>query len=69
MIMSGYKVGAFEALEWAWHMLRGCKGKPGGLDDARLAIQMVLSEMGRGEEVKFRDKFPEDFILSTVNHQ
>ncbi len=50
-------------------MLRGCKGKPGGLDDARLAIQMVLSEMGRGEEVKFRDKFPEDFILSTVNHQ
>ena len=50
-------------------MLRGCKGNPGGLDDARLAIQMVLAEMGRGEEVKFRDKFPEDFILSTVNHQ
>ena len=48
-------------------MLRGCKGKPGGLDDARLAIRMVLSEMGRGEEIQFREKFPEDFIFSTVN--
>jgi len=59
--MSGYEVGAFEALEWTWHMLRGCKGRPGGLDDARLKIKMVRLEMGCGQEVKFREKFPQDF--------
>jgi hypothetical protein len=51
--MSGYEVGAFEALEWAWHMLREHRGDPTGVEDARLEILSVLSEMGEGYEVDF----------------
>lgn len=51
--MSRYEVGAFEALEWAWHMLREHRGDPAGVDDARRRILCVLSEMGEGREVDF----------------
>lgn len=54
--MTGYRVGAFEALEWAWHMMRGYKDKHRGLDMARLAILGVLEDMGRGEEINFGEK-------------
>jgi len=51
-------MGAFEALQWAWHMLRNYKDSPGGVDDARQAIQQVLANMGRGDEVNFREETP-----------
>ncbi|MFB0558856.1 MAG: hypothetical protein ACETVY_07055 [Candidatus Bathyarchaeia archaeon] len=54
--MSGYRVGAFEALEWTWYMLRSYRGRPSGIDEARRAIQDVLMNMGRGDEVDFGDK-------------
>jgi len=53
--MSGYAVGAFEALEWAWHMLREHRGDPAGVDDARRRILCILSEMGEGREVNFEE--------------
>lgn len=53
--MSRYEVGAFEALEWAWHMLREHRGDPAGVDDARRRILCVLSEMGEGREVDFEE--------------
>ena len=56
--MSNYQMGAFEALQWAWHMLRNYKDSPGGVDDARQAIQQVLANMGRGDEVNFREETP-----------
>ena len=53
--MSNYQVGAFEALEWAWHMLRTLKDNSEDVDDARKVIQNVLSDMGRGINVNFRE--------------
>ena len=56
--MSSYSVGAFEALEWAWHMLRGLRDRPEGVEEARRAIQEVMSEMGQGRDVKFGERTP-----------
>ncbi len=52
-IMSNYQIGAFEALEWAWHMLRTLKDSPEGVEDARRVIMDVLSDMGEGNYVNF----------------
>jgi hypothetical protein len=52
-IMSNYQIGAFEALEWAWHMLRTLKDSPEGVEDARRVIKDVLSDMGEGNHVDF----------------
>ncbi|UCH57598.1 MAG: hypothetical protein JSV18_01365 [Candidatus Bathyarchaeota archaeon] len=54
--MSNYQIGASEALQWAWHMLRNCRDRPSGVEEARRAIQDVLSTMGRGAEVNFREE-------------
>lgn len=51
--MSNYQIGAFEALEWAWHMLRTLKDSPEGVEDARRIIKDVLSDMGAGNQVDF----------------
>ena len=51
--MSNYQIGAFEALEWAWHMLRTLKDSPEGVEDARRIIKDVLSDMGEGNYVNF----------------
>ena len=51
--MSNYRVGAFEALEWAWHMLRNFRDSPGGVEEARRAIQEVLADMGNGNDMNF----------------
>ena len=57
--MSNYSIGAFEALEWAWHMLRGYRGRPRGLDEARRLIQEILSSMGDGTKIDFDEKLSE----------
>jgi hypothetical protein len=56
--MSSYSIGAFEALEWAWHMLRGFRGRPEGVEESRRAIQEVMSEMGQGRDVNFGERTP-----------
>jgi hypothetical protein len=56
MDVSNYQIGAFEALEWAWHMLRSYRNRPRGVDEARCAIQNVLANMGKGDEVNFNEK-------------
>lgn len=61
--MSNYRIGAFEALEWAWHMLRSYNGRPRGVDEARRTIQEVLSNMGRGAPVNFAEKMSEVKVL------
>ncbi len=52
--MSGYRVGAFEALEWAWHMLRRYRDRPDGVDEARRVIKDTLARMGAGDTVNFK---------------
>jgi hypothetical protein len=54
--MSNYQIGAFEALQWAWHMLRNYKDQPSGVDEARKAIQDVLLNMGKGDQVDFQEQ-------------
>ena len=51
---SSYQMGAFEALEWAWHLLRTQKEHSGSMDDAFSTVQKLLSEVGKGGEVDFR---------------
>ncbi len=51
-VMSTYEMGAFDALEWAWHILR----KQENIDDAKVSIQDALYEMGKGIKVNFQDK-------------
>ena len=54
--MSKYQIGAFEALRWAWYMLRDYRDQPSGVDDARQTIQEVLADMGKGTEVNFMEE-------------
>ena len=51
--MSNYEIGAFEALQWAWHMLREYRDQPRGVYEGRKAIQDVLLNMGKGDQVDF----------------
>ena len=53
--MSNYRTGAFEALEWAWYMLREHSDKPDGVDEARRVILEVLDKIGNGEKVNFSE--------------
>jgi hypothetical protein len=50
--MSTYEMGAFDALEWAWHMLRN----KDSVNDATVSIQDALYEMGKGVKVDFQEK-------------
>jgi hypothetical protein len=54
--VSNYQIGAFEALRWAWYMLRDYRDQPSGVDEARRTIQEVLADMGKGTEVNFREE-------------
>ena len=52
--MSNYEIGAFEALEWAWNMLR--VDKTSDLDEVSRNIQDMLSLLGDGSEINFHQK-------------
>lgn len=53
--MSDYQIGAFEALEWAWHILREYDNQSNGIEDARNAIREKLSMLGNGDKIQFKD--------------
>jgi hypothetical protein len=50
---SSYKMGAFEALEWAWHLLKTQKEHSGSIDEAYSTVQELLAKVGRGGNVDF----------------
>ena len=54
--MSNYEIGAFEALHWAWHILREYKDTPSGIDEARKVTQDVLLNMGKEDQVDFQEQ-------------
>jgi hypothetical protein len=56
VVVLNYQIGAFEALQWAWHMLRMYKDQPSGIEEARKAIQEILADMGKGSDFNFGDK-------------
>lgn len=53
--MSNYEIGAFEALEWAWHLLKTQRGR-GGVEEATIRIQEMLFTLGAGNTVDFQEK-------------
>jgi len=50
--MSTYEMGAFDALEWVWHILKEEKD----IENASRDIQNALSTMGKGRKIDFRKK-------------
>jgi hypothetical protein len=54
--MVNYEKGAFDALEWAWYMLRNYRDHQGGLEEAREAIKETLAEIGNGTNINFRQR-------------
>jgi hypothetical protein len=52
--MSNYEIGAFEALEWAWNLLRVQGG--GDAQEATVRIQEMLFTLGSGNAVDFQRK-------------
>jgi hypothetical protein len=49
-------MGAFEALEWAWHMLRDKKENAGTVEEAFRSVQDVLAKIGKGSPIDFRQE-------------
>ncbi len=54
--VQNYQMGAFEALEWAWHMLRDKKANEGTVDEAYRSVQDVLAKIGKGAPIDFRQE-------------
>ena len=52
--MSTYEIGAFEALEWAWNLLR--ENDEVNIEDATKHIQEMLLTLSNGTQVNFRQK-------------
>ena len=52
--LSTYEIGAFEALEWAWNLLR--LNDDVKFDDATKHIQEMLLTLSNGTQVNFQQK-------------
>jgi len=52
--VSSYKMGVFEALEWAWHLLKTQKEHSGSVEEAYCTVQELLVRIGRGGNIDFR---------------
>ncbi len=61
--MSSYEIGAFEALEWAWKLLR-TQNTAGNIDDAQTRIQEMLYSLGSGNQVNFQQQISDLKALS-----
>ena len=60
--MSTYEIGAFEALEWAWNVLRTQEGINEA--DATSRIRDMLFKLGSGAPVDFKQQINEIRTLS-----
>jgi hypothetical protein len=54
--MSTYEIGAFEALEWAWNILRTQENIE---NDAAGRIKEMLFQLGSGNPVDFKQQINE----------
>jgi len=52
--LSTYEIGAFEALEWAWNLLRVNDGV--NIEEAAKHIQEMLLTLSNGTTVNFQQK-------------
>ena len=65
--MSDYEKGAFEALEWTWHILRKYDEKSYGIKEAKDTITETLFMLGNGESIKFKEKILESITNNETN--
>lgn len=63
--MSNYQLGAFEALQWTWHILRNYKHKKKGVEEARQLILEMLLNMGKGAQLNFDEKISKTTSTAT----
>ncbi len=54
--VSSYQMGAFEALEWTWHLLKAQKEHSGSVDEAYSTVQELLAKVGKGGDVDFHEE-------------
>jgi hypothetical protein len=54
--VSSYQMGAFEALEWTWHLLKAQKERSGSVDEAYSTVQELLAKVGKGGDVDFHEE-------------
>ncbi len=66
--MSEYEVGAFEALEWVWIMLRKQVDNPRGLEKTRQLLFETLTSIGQGGRFNFSEKINEARFLLAEPH-
>ncbi len=51
--MASYENGAYEALQWAWIILKRCQEDPNAVVEARHEISEKLSDLGKGMKINF----------------
>ena len=54
--VSSYQMGAFEALEWTWRLLKTQKEHCGTVDDAFSNVQELLAKIGKGGDINFHEE-------------
>jgi hypothetical protein len=54
--MANYENGAYEALQWAWIMLKKYRESPNTVEKAIDEIKEKLSHLGEGHKINFREQ-------------
>jgi len=55
--MASYESGAYEALHWAWLMLKNVKEEPDSITKARQEIKAKLSHIGNQGDTAFLTEY------------
>lgn len=55
--MSNYNIGAYEALQWAWNVLRENEKKPESISEAKRIISDEMAEISKGKQPEFNREF------------
>jgi hypothetical protein len=54
--VSSYQMGAFDALEYTWRLLKAKKERSGSVDEAYSMVQELLAKVGKGGDVDFHEE-------------
>jgi hypothetical protein len=56
IIMSSYELGAYEALQWAWSVLRDTEEKSSSVKEVKKEIFEKLKILGNGKKINLREQ-------------
>jgi hypothetical protein len=54
--VASYQMGAFDALEYTWRLLKAQKERSGSVDEAYSTVQELLAKVGKGSSVDFHEE-------------